>query len=161
MFILSSSVNTAPHRGEISLKRFSMWKKHVYMPLSEGQWSRFVNRKQGIGSYTMAPHFYSPKATHQGKLWTKTWSDFIHLCKEYPSHIFNQDGNINKVCYLPHDTYIGIVSVPDHPGRIVILVTPPWTHPLRCYYLHLSGAYVCFTTQGRIFCFPEPYFSEQ
>ena len=27
--------------------------------------------------------------------------------------------------------------------------------------MNLSGAYFCFTTQGRLFCFPKTYFSEQ
>ena len=68
------------------------------------------------------------------------------------------DGNTNRGCYLPPDTYNGIVSGNDHPGYLVRQVTTLWTHLLWCYYLHLSGAYVCFTTQGRLFYLPKPYF---
>ena len=76
-----------------------------------------------------------------------------------PSHMCNQDGNTNKGCYPHPETYLGIFSVPDHTGYLVILVTPPWAHPLWCDDLHFSGAYVCFTTQLRLFFFPKHYFS--
>ena len=66
--------------------------------------------------------------------------------------------NSNKLCYLPPDIYLGIVYVPDHPVYLVKLVTPTWKHPLWCDDLHLYVVYVCFTTQGRLFCFPKPYF---
>ena len=72
-----------------------------------------------------------------------------------------QDGIKKKGCYLPPVTYLGIVSIPDHTGCLVRLLNPPWNHPLWYDYLHLSGAYVCFTTQGRLFCFPKSHFSEQ
>ena len=71
-----------------------------------------------------------------------------------------QDGNTNKGCYLPPDTYLGIFYLPDHTGYILRRVTPPWTHPIWCDDLHLSGEYVCFPTKGRLFCFPRTYFSE-
>ena len=67
-------------------------------------------------------------------------------------------GNNKKWCYIPPYIYIGVVSVPDHPGCIVRRVTPPWTHPIWCDYLHLSGVYIFFPTQGRLFCFPKQYF---
>ena len=35
------------------------------------------------------------------------------------------------------------------------------THPLWFDNLHLYGAYVCFPTEGRLFCLAKPYFSEQ
>ena len=69
-----------------------------------------------------------------------------------------QDGNTNKGCFIPPDAYLGIISVPDHPGYLIIWTTPSWDHPLWRDDLHLSGAYVCFPTQGRLFCFPKPYF---
>ena len=69
--------------------------------------------------------------------------------------------NINKGCCIPLDTYLGIFSVPDHPGCLVRWVTTPWAHPLWCDDMHLSGTYEFFPTQGIIFCFPKPYFSEQ
>ena len=58
-----------------------------------------------------------------------------------------QYGNANKGCYLHPDTYFGIFYLPDHPGYLVRLVTHPWTHPHLYDYLHLSSAYVCFSTQ--------------
>ena len=69
-----------------------------------------------------------------------------------------QDDSAKKWCYLPPDTYLGIVSVPDHPGYLVRRVNPPWKHPLWYNDLHLSGAHVCFPTQGRLFCLTKPYF---
>ena len=72
-----------------------------------------------------------------------------------------QDGNSRKCCYLPPDTYLGIVYVPDHPGYLIRGVTTPWTHPLWYDDLHLSGVYVCFPTQVRLLCLSKPYFSEQ
>ena len=57
--------------------------------------------------------------------------------------------------------HISWVFLPDHPGYLVRWVTPAWTHPIWCDDLQLSGTYVCFPTQGRLFCFPKPYFSEQ
>ena len=69
-----------------------------------------------------------------------------------------QDGNTNKGCCIPPDIYLSIFSVPEHPGYLVIMATPPWDHPFWCDDMHLSGSYVCFTTQGRLFCFPKPYF---
>ena len=69
-----------------------------------------------------------------------------------------QDGNTNKGCCIPPDTDIGIFSLPGHPGYILRWTTPPWAHPLWFDDLHLSGAYLCFNTQGELFCFPKPYF---
>ena len=69
-----------------------------------------------------------------------------------------QYGNTNKGCCIPPDTYFSIVYVPDHPVYIVIWTTPHWDHPIWCDDLHLSGAYVCFPSQGRLFCFPEALF---
>ena len=43
-----------------------------------------------------------------------------------------QDVNTNKGCCIPPDTYLGIFSVPDHPGYLVRWTTPPWDHPLWC-----------------------------
>ena len=72
--------------------------------------------------------------------------------------MFTQDSNTNKgYCILP-DTYLVIFSVPYHPGYLVIWTTPPRYHPLWSDDLYLSGTNVCFTTQGRIFCFTNPYF---
>ena len=81
--------------------------------------------------------------------------------QEYPSHIFTQDGNFNRGCYLPPDTYLGIISVPDHTGYIVRQVPPPWAHPLWYDDMYLSGANVCFYTQVRLFCFTKPYFFQK
>ena len=111
-----------------------------------------------MGPNTIAPHFHSPKATHQGKLWTKTWYGFLHLRQEHSSHLCTQDGNANKGCYLSLVTYIGIVSVPDHQGYIVRRVTPPRNHPLWYDDLNLSGVYVYFPTQGRLLCLTKPDF---
>ena len=72
--------------------------------------------------------------------------------------MFTQDCNINKGCCIRPDTYLGIFSVPDHTGYLVIWTTTPWAHPIWCDDLHLSGAYVCFLTQGGLFYFPKPYF---
>ena len=118
------------------------------MPLSEVWWSIFVNGNQGIGPNTIATHWNIPKATHQGKLWTKTWSDFLHLHQEDTRHMWTQYGNTNKGCYLPPDIYIGFFSVPDFPGCLVIWATPPWNHPICYGDLNLYGAYVCLITQG-------------
>ena len=63
------------------------------------------------------------------------------------------------MCYITPDTYLGIVSVPDHPGFLVRLLTTPWTHPICYDDLNLSGAYFCFPTQVRLFYFPKPHFS--
>ena len=110
----------------------------------------------------MAPRFHRPTATHQGKLRTKTWSDFLNLNQEDPSSLCTHDSNTKKGCYLPPDTYIGIVYVPYHPGYIVRLVYNTWTHYIWYYDLHLSGVYVYFPTQGRLFCFTKAlFFSEQ
>ena len=70
-----------------------------------------------------------------------------------------KDGNNNKGCYIPPNTYIGIIYVPDNTSCLVILVTPSWNHTLWWDDLHLSGVHVCLFTQGRIFCFTNPYFS--
>ena len=70
-----------------------------------------------------------------------------------------QDGNVKKGFYIPPETFFGIVYVPDHPGCLVRLVTPPWTHTIWYDDMHLSGVYVYFPTQGRLFCLPKPYFS--
>ena len=128
------------------------------MPLLEGNWSIFVNGNQWILPNTIDLHYDSLKATHQGKLQTKTWSDFLHLSQEDPIHMCTQDGNTNKGCCIPPYTYLGIVSVPDHPGYLVICKNNPWDHPLWCDDLHLSGAYVWFYTQVKLFCLPKPYF---
>ena len=72
-----------------------------------------------------------------------------------------QQGNTNQGYYLPLATYIGIVSLPSHTGYIVIQGPPLWNHTIRCYDLHLSGAYVYFPTQGGLICLPNTYFSEQ
>ena len=122
------------------------------------EWSIFTYGNQGIEPNTIATHYHSPKATHKGKIWTKNWYNFLHLRQEDPSHLCTNDGNTNRGYYLPTNTYIGIVYLPEIPGHLVRIVTPPCTHPLRCDDLHLSGAYVCFTTKGRLFCFPKPYF---
>ena len=63
-----------------------------------------------------------------------------------------QDGNTNKGCFIPPDLYLGIISVPDHPGYLTRWTIPPWAHPLWYDYLHLSRAYVCFTSQVRLLC---------
>ena len=105
-----------------------------------------------------ATHCRTPKSTDQGNIQTKTWSDLLHLNQEDPSHMFTQDGNTNKGCYIPPDTYIVIFSVPDHPGNLVIQVTTPCTHPLWCDDIHLYDTFVCFNTQGRLLCLPKPYF---
>ena len=68
-----------------------------------------------------------------------------------------QDGDTSKGCCIPPDTYRGIFSVPDHPGYIIIWKITPWAHPLWCDDLHLYGANVRFTTEGRLFCLPKPY----
>ena len=73
----------------------------------------------------------------------------------------NQDINVNKGCYLPPDTYLGIYYVPYHPGCLVILVTPPWTHTLWYGDLYLSGVYVCFPTQGNSSVFPSLIFQNK
>ena len=70
--------------------------------------------------------------------------------------MFNRDVNPNKGCYLLPDTYLGIFYVPYHTCYIVRQVTTPWNHPLWYDNMHLSGAYVCFTTQGRHFFFTKP-----
>ena len=158
----SYPVADIPHPTLVKyLSRDSGREKHVSMPLSEGQWSRSINGNQGIVQNTIYPHFHSPKATHKGKIQAKTWSDFLYLCQEDPNHLCTRDGNTNKGWYLPTDTYIGIFSVPDLPVYLVIRVTPPLTHPLWYDDLHLSGAYVCFPTQVRLFCLTKPYFSKR
>ena len=48
--------------------------------------------------------------------------------------------------------------VPSHPGYILRLVSPLWSHTLWCNHMPLSGAYVCFTTQGRLFCLLNTFF---
>ena len=133
-------------------------KKLVSVPLLEVNWSIFINGKQGISPNKIVLHYHSPKSTHQGKLQTKTWSGFLHHIQEDPSHVCNQDYNTNKGCCIPTDTYLSIFSLPDHPGYLVIWATLPWDHPLWCDDLHLSGAYVCFHTQGRLFYLPKTYF---
>ena len=65
------------------------------------------------------------------------------------------------MCYLPPDTYLGIVSIPDSPFYLPIWVNLPWTHSLWCDDIHLSGEYVCFPNQGRLLYFTNTYFSEQ
>ena len=140
------------------ISRESGFEKHVSMPLSEVWWSIFVNGKQGIFPNNIDPHWHSPKDTHQGKLRTKNWSYSLNLRQEYPSHMCTQDGNSNKGCYLPRETYLGIVSVPDCPGCLVRQVTPPWTHPIWYGDSHLSGVYVCFTTQGSSSVWPSLFF---
>ena len=71
------------------------------------------------------------------------------------------DGNTNKGCYIPTDIYIGIFSVPDHPGYLVRWITPTLTHPIWCNDMHLSGTFVCFTTQGILFYLPNLFFKKQ
>ena len=88
-----------------------------------------------------------------------SWAGTIH--QEDPIHMCTQDGNAKKGCYLFPDTYLGIFSVPDLPGCIVILLNPPWTHPLWYGDLHLSGAYVCFPNQGYSSVCPSLIFSVQ
>ena len=66
-------------------------------------------------------------------------------------HLCNQGCNINNGCYLPPDTYLGIVYVPDHTVYLVRLVTPPWSHTLWCDDLYLSDAYMCFPIQVILF----------
>ena len=58
-----------------------------------------------------------------------------------------QDGNTNKGCFIPPEVYLGIISVPDHPGYLIRWTTPPWAHPLWCDDMHLSGTYEFFPTQ--------------
>ena len=53
-----------------------------------------------------------------------------------------QDGNTNKGCCIPPDTYLGIFYVPDHPGYLVRWTNPTWGNPLWSDDLHLYGAYV-------------------
>ena len=72
--------------------------------------------------------------------------------------MFNQYGNTNKGCYLLIDTYLSIVSLPDHIGYFVRRVAPPWDHTIWCDDLHLYGADVCFNIQGRVFFLPKTYF---
>ena len=144
MFILSISRHTANQLSEISLNRVRLWKNMYPTTLSGGKWSRFVYWKQGIVPNTIYPHFHSPKYTHQGKLRTKNWSDFLHLRQKDTIHLCTQDGNYNKGCFIPPDTYLGIIFVPDFPGCLVIWVTPHWTHTLWYGDLNLSGAYICF-----------------
>ena len=69
--------------------------------------------------------------------------------------------NTNKGYYLPPDTYLGIFSIPYHPSYIVRRVAPIWNHPLWCYDLHLSGAYVCFPTRVISSVWPIIIFLEQ
>ena len=69
-----------------------------------------------------------------------------------------QDVNTKKGFCIPSDTYIGFFSVPDHTGYLVRSITPPWENPLCCDDLHLSGAYMFFPTQGRLFYFTKYYF---
>ena len=114
------------------------------MPSSESKWSIFIDKKQWIGPNTITPHYHIAKDTHQGKFQTRTWYNFLHLCQEYPSHIFIQDGNSNKGCYQPPGKYIGIFSVPDHPGYLLRRVPHPWTHPIWYDDLHAYSAYMCF-----------------
>ena len=75
--------------------------------------------------------------------------------------MYTQYGNSKEGCYLPPDTYLCIFSVPDHPGYLLIWVTPPWNYPIWYDVIHLSGVYMCFSTQGRFLCLPKPYFSWQ
>ena len=82
----------------------------------------------------------------------------MHLRQEDLSNLCTQDGNTNKGCYLPPDTYLSNVYVTDHPGYRVRQVTHPWTHSIWCDDMHISSTYVCFTTQGRLLCFPKPCF---
>ena len=72
-----------------------------------------------------------------------------------------QDGNTNKGCYLPPDTYLGFFSVPDNPVYLITLLNNPWTHNIWCDEIQLSGEYVCFPNQGRLLYFPKTYFSEK
>ena len=72
-----------------------------------------------------------------------------------------KDGNANKGCYIPPETYLGIISVSDSPGCLVKGVTPSWTHPLWYDDMHLYGVYVCFTTQGNSSVCPSLIFLEQ
>ena len=83
----------------------------LYKKVSDQDW---LMGSKGIVPNTIAPHFRSTKATHQGKLQTKTRSDFLHLHQEDPSHLCTQDDNDNKGRFLPPDTYLGIVYVTDH-----------------------------------------------
>ena len=99
----------------------------------------------------------SHKSTHKVKLRTKTWYSFLILHQEEPSDLSNQWGNNKKGYYLSPDTYIDILSVPSRLGYILIWLSPFWDHTLLYYYMHLSGAYVCFPTQGRLFCLPNTY----
>ena len=39
-----------------------------------------------------------------------------------------------------------------------MLVYPIWDHPLWCDHMRLFGAYICLTTQGRLFYLPNTYF---
>ena len=66
----------------------------------------------------------------------------------------NKDGNFNKSFYLPPDTYLGIVSVPDHPDYFVRLLTPFWDYYLWYDDIHLYGVYVYFPPQLRLLCLP-------
>ena len=108
VFILSSIRYTALHISEIYPKRKSGCEKLVFMPLSEGEWSRFTFGNKVIGPNTIASKFHSQKATHQGKLRTKNWYDFLRLHQEDTINMCTPYGNTNKACYMPPDTYIGI-----------------------------------------------------
>ena len=69
--------------------------------------------------------------------------------------------NINKGCCIPPDTYIGIFSVPDHPGYLVRWTTPPWYHSLSFDDLHLSGSYVFYSPKGDYSVFPNLIFENK
>ena len=69
-----------------------------------------------------------------------------------------QEGDTNKVYYLPYDTRLGIFYVLDHPGYLVIGVDPTRKHPLWCDYLHLSGVDLCFATQVRLLYITKSFF---
>ena len=131
------------------------------MTWSENELSRSAYWKQGIEPNTTVPLSHSPKATRKGKLRTKTWYDFLHLHQEDPFHLCTHDGNKNKGYCLPPNTYIVFFSVLYYPGYLVRRVTPSWTHTIWCDDLHLSDAFVCLPTQGRLFYLTKPYFQNK
>ena len=110
-------------------KRFSMKVSDQYFLTESREWAQIPSLYISRVPNTLNKVFFKSKL-----------DTFLYLHQEDTSLLFTQEGNINKSCNLPPDTYIGIIYVPSHPGYILRGLSPPWNHPLLCNDIHLYGA---------------------